>query len=112
MSYDVWLEIDTGGDEPARVGDSINYTSNVRPMWDKALEGCEIPSVAEMHGRLAGDCVGPLEDAIRRMTLDPWDYEELNPPNGWGDAAGARGFLEHLLAMCQRHPKATVGVWR
>jgi hypothetical protein len=112
VSYDVWLQIDTGGPRMAEVGQSINYTSNVRPMWDKALEGAAIPGVAEMHGRLASDCIDPLEGAIRRMRLDPWDFEAMNPPNGWGDAAGAREFLEVLLAMCEAHPRATVVVSR
>lgn len=60
MSYDVWLEIDTGGEERARVGYSLNYTSNVRPMWDLALRGLPIESVGDMHERPAGDCVEPL----------------------------------------------------
>lgn len=53
MSYDVWLEIDTDGEAPVQVGQSINYTGNVRPMWDKALEGAEIPGVAALHATAA-----------------------------------------------------------
>lgn len=46
------------------------------------------------------------------MKLDFEQFEELNPPNGWGDAHGARRFLEELADLCAAHPKATVMVWR
>lgn len=112
MSYDIWLEIDTGGEERARVANSINYTSNVRPMWDLALKGLPIEHVADMHERLAGDCVGPLRAAVETMKLDFEQFEALNPPNGWGNANGAREFLAELADMCAAHPKATVVIWR
>lgn len=43
MSYDFWLEVDTGGDEPHHIepealdGSYGNYTSNVSPIWARCL---------------------------------------------------------------------------
>jgi hypothetical protein len=112
MSYSVWLEIDTGGPESYPIDPDLNYTSSVRPMWDLALKGTAIESVAEMHDRVAGDCVESLRIASRRMLLDYLDYEALNPADGWGNASGAREFLECMAYVCEAHPKAIVVVAR
>jgi len=37
MNVNVWMEIDTGGKNPAIVCESINHTLNAAPMWDLAL---------------------------------------------------------------------------
>lgn len=52
MSYDVHLEIDVGGDEPARVGSlDVNYTWNVYPMF--AAAGAAPPSPNDWDGKPA-----------------------------------------------------------
>lgn len=111
MSYTIWLDIDTGAPTPARVADSINYTSNVFPMWIKALEGTGFDGLDTMDGHLAGECLPALETAIAAMRANPAVYTAMNPPGGWGNADGARQFLGELADMCSAHPKATVRIW-
>lgn len=106
MSYDVWLEISTGGPEPVEVkGTDRNMTSNVAPMWRKA--GADL---AEFAGRTAGEVLPVLEAAIRAMVDNPADYEPLNPANGWGSYDTCLRFLNELRADFERHPRATIHV--
>lgn len=107
MSYDIWLEIDTGGEEPARITDGWNYTSNCGPMWRAA--GADL---AQFHGRAAGDCLAELDSAIAELKGNPQKYVPMNPPNGWGSWASLVPRLDELAADFRRHPKATVRVWR
>jgi hypothetical protein len=112
MSYNIWLEIDTGGPEPAMIGPDINYTSNVSPMWRKALAGTGFDSLADMDGRTAAYCEPALRTAADAMAADPEAYAAMNPPNGWGSADGAREVLTRLAQACADHPKATVRISR
>lgn len=107
MSYDLWLEIDTGGPEPATVGRDFNMTSNVAPMW--RLAGADL---AEFHGHYAGNMLHVLDKAIDDMATNPDKYLPLNPPNGWGDYSGCLEFLRELRAEFARHPQAKVQVSR
>lgn len=108
MSYDVWLDIDTGGPERVEVkGTDHNMTSNVAPMWRKA--GADL---AEFDGKTAGDMLPVLTAAIRTMVDNPSDYEPLNPPNGWGSYGTCLRFLNELRADFERHPKATIRISR
>lgn len=113
MSYDVHLEIDTGNGHKAEVGpDCLNYTSNVSPMWRKALTGTDFEFLGAIDGKRAGDCVISLRQAIANMKAFPEAYEAMNPPNGWGDADGAREFLERIADLCEMHPNCEVRVSR
>lgn len=105
MSYDIWLEIDTGGAEPAQIDTSRNMTSNVAPMWRKA--GAEL---AEFHGRPAGEVLPLLRVAVAAMEDDPEPYRAMNPANGWGSYETCLGFLRDLVADFAAHPRATVVV--
>ena len=107
MSYDVWLEIDTGGDEAAAIDTGWNYTSNCARMWRKA--GADL---AEFHGKVAGDVATTLRSAIARMERNPDEYISLNPENGWGSYDTVVPALRRLLHQFEEHPKATVRVWR
>lgn len=111
MSYDVWLEIDTGNGSNAEVWEG-NYTSNVSLMWRKALAGTSFEFLGAMDGHLASDCAPALRQAIKAMLDDPAPYEAMNPANKWGDATGAREFLEGLAAACKQHPATRVRIWR
>lgn len=110
MSYDIYLQMDTGGPEPVDVCDVGNYTSNVSPMWSLALGH----SLADLHGRLCADCIAPLEAAVAHMRdlANRTIYAAMNPPNGWGEHGSATEYLAKLLEACRRHPKATVYVSR
>lgn len=111
MSYDIWLEADLGGDEPARVGDlDWNYTSNCARMWRTAMP--ETNGLADMHGMLAGDAAKVLRNGIARMEATPSVYEAMNPENGWGSFTGQLGALRELLVAFDAAPSAKVAIWR
>lgn len=107
MSYDIHLEIDTGGPEPAVVGRDFNMTSNVGPMWRKA--GADL---ADFEGKKAGTVVSVLDAAVAQMKAQPDEYRALNPSNGWGTYEGCLEFLEELRDTCAANPNATVRVCR
>jgi hypothetical protein len=108
MSYDIWMEIDTGGEHPASVCESSNMTSNVSPMWAKALG---FP-LADLDGVRGYKALPDLRRAIAHMEDHPTAYRELNPENGWGDTESALKFLREILAMCVAHPMAQIRISR
>lgn len=108
MSYDLYLQIDTGAKEPTDVLYIGNYTFNVSGMWREALGY----SLADLHGRNAADATPDLRQACQRMASDPEKYRAMNPPNGWGDYEGARDYLVEILDGCLAHPKTTIEVSR
>lgn len=110
MSLDVWLEIDAGGVDFAKISgcDHWNYTHNVNPMWmdlfNKTLGDY-------LRGKRAGDTTPVLRGAYRHMSENIERYREMNPPNGWGSADGACEALGELVEWSIRYPNATWGVW-
>lgn len=126
MGYDIRLEVDTGGAEPATVGPDLGYTYNVDKMFAAALgdvsEGLEHasdvifkrdrgPALERFRGKEAGLVAHELTEAISRMAARPDDYKVFNPDNGWGDYDGALEFLERFRDACAEHPKAKVAMW-
>ncbi|MEO3856157.1 hypothetical protein [Acrocarpospora sp. B8E8] len=107
MSYDVWLEIDTGHGEWQEVVEIGNYTMNVFPMWADALNGM---SLREYHHALCSEAAGPLADGVKRMEADPEKYRAMNPSNGWGDYEGALNYLRAVAEACAAHPKCRIVV--
>jgi hypothetical protein len=108
MSYDVWLTIDTGGDEPGCVADCGNMTSNVGPVWRHV--GAD---VAEFHGKLAGDCLPALVEGLRQLDAAPRAFDHLVRGGGeWGTVESAIEYLTQLEKDFRAHPKATVRVSR
>lgn len=108
MSYDVHFEIDTGGAEPARVGnDNLNYTYNCSPMFRRALGG---DGINDLHGKVASDVLPLLRCAISHMAVNPDIYAPMNPSNCWGSYQTAMKFLEDILLSAAEHPKATIRV--
>jgi hypothetical protein len=105
MSYWIYLEIDTGGSNYVNVLEQ-NYTSNVSPMWTKALGR----PLADFHGAPASEAAGPLDAAVRKMEASPDTYRAMNPPNGWGIYEGALGILRNLRDACRDHPKTTIRI--
>lgn len=109
MSYDVSFTIDTGGEYPASVGDSLNYTYNCAPMFRSALGGEGINS---LDGKNAGEELPRLRVAVSHIS-DPDNvktYRDMNPDNGWGSHEGARAFLEKILLNAVAHPKSTIRI--
>ena len=105
MSYDVWLEIDTGGDCSAAVTERRNPTCNYAAMFHEAL-GCPFRN---LDGWVAEEVVEWLHNAISDMKARPEAYQALENPE-WGSYGGGIDVLETLVAECERHPKATVRV--
>lgn len=106
MSYDIYLQIDTGAEDPTTVYEVGNYTTNVSGMWALAL-GYRL---YEVSGRNAGETVPDLDRAIAAMQADPATYQAMNPDNGWGDYSGALEYLRSLRDACVRHPKTQIRV--
>lgn len=108
MSYDVHLEIDTGGTSKAIIEDCGNYTYNVSPMFYKAMpEG-----LTGLRGKTGLAAIPILANGISEMTHPDKvaEYEKMNPKNGWGDRASAVAFLQGILESCRRHPKAMLEI--
>ncbi len=112
MSYDIWLEVDVGAYEKAKLDvlPHWNYTSNVAPMWLKAMP--ETDGLDGLEGMSCCDAARVLEAGIARMEAEPDAYREMNPANGWGDFDGQLERLRELLAACRKAPQAKVGIWR
>lgn len=106
MSYDIYLQIDTGAEYPATVYEVGNYTSNVSRMWTKALGH----PLYELNDRNAGESVAALDDAISWMQANPDEFRAMEPANGWGDYAGALKYLRRLREGCAQHPKTVIYV--
>jgi len=116
VSYDIYLEIDTGRTSIDTNGQAVpdpttiwqgNCTSNVAPMWRHA--GADLAALHRVSAPVAAEALAP---AIRRMEEDPATYLAMNPANGWGNYNGCLQFLRDLHAACVDHPKTTVSVWR
>jgi hypothetical protein len=109
MSWDIWLEIDTGGPLLARLGEGYNYTYNTNPMLRRAeiiKESCN-----EWIGLSASEFCERLEAGIKKLEESPADYKTLNPKNGWGDYDSLLSLLREILADFSQHPKAKIGGW-
>jgi hypothetical protein len=106
MSYDIWLQVDTGGPEPLTTGD-WNFTSNVSRMWRAA--GADL---AEFHGKSAAECAPVLRSAIAVLEADPDRFSAMDSPNGWGTYRQLVPALRRLLGLFEAHPKTTVAVSR
>ncbi len=111
MSYDIWLEADLGGTHPVQVGDlDWNYTSNVAPMWRKAMP--ETNGLAGLDGLYAFEASLALTAGISNMEEDPDSYRAMNPKNGWGDFDHQLECLRELHAALAASPRAKVVVSR
>jgi hypothetical protein len=110
MSYDIWLEADLGGPERIEVFEVGNYTSNVSPMWNLALQKAGELRMKDLHDRQCGTVIDPLTRAIEYMKNNPDEFRAMNPPNSWGKYEGALEYLEELLRGCKAAPDAYIYV--
>lgn len=110
MSYDIslYITVNTGGPEAAQfcAADIGNYTSNVGPMWTKAL-GHRLADLADKTG---GNSLPALQRAVADMEAEPSTYRAMNPDNGWGCYEGALDYLRQLRDACTTHPNATIRI--
>lgn len=107
MSWDVYAKIDTGGAEPATVGEAGNYTYNVSQMYYDVLGG---DGLRGLHEMVCAEALPLINEACAKMVADPEKYRAMNPPNGWGDYEGALRYLQGIGEMCAEHPKAKLAV--
>lgn len=106
MSYDVYLEPPPGTGQSVDVG---NSTSNHVPAWRVALG---FP-LAELEGRIAGDCAPALWSAAQLIRKSPDRFDELVRGDGsWGTWETAAEFLERFARACDKYPKALVEISR
>lgn len=111
MSYDVYLEIDTGADEPAEIWWG-NMTSNVSGMWRKAMPHTD--GLAGFDGMKALSATAVLDAGLQRLQ-DPAEreaFEAMAPSNGWGSHQSATRFVSDILAACRAHPRTTIRISR
>lgn len=106
MSYDIYLEIDTGGAEPVEVF-WWNYTSNCGRMLRAA--GADL---AEFHDKPATECSPILRAAIAELEANPAKYKEMDPPNGWGSYDTLIPALAQLAEAMEQNSKTMVRVSR
>jgi hypothetical protein len=109
MSYDAYMEIDTGGEWPSIVEEIGNMTSNVACMWYAALNDTDL---RDLEGKTGLELIPILEAAVShiRHPDNAAKYSAMNPSNGWGNHNGAAEFLEKILAACRLHPKAKLSL--
>ena len=106
MSFDSYLEIDTGGKYPADVCVVGTYTSNVAWMWREALDR----PLRDLDGANAGQAAQALTAALA-VLAERADYFRANQPcDGWGSYEGALQYLTVLRDRCLEHPKTTVRI--
>lgn len=107
MSYDVYMEMDSGNGHTATAADIGNCTYNLAPMFCEAL-GKE--GLRGLDGRLGEEVADTVWKGLRDMVTRQSFYEEMNPANGWGDYEGAVEYIRKLAYECSRHPKATIRI--
>lgn len=107
MSAGYWLEIDTRGEEPARLTDGVRCTYNL----GKMLRAAGFPEWRALIDAPASETGGMLRKVADTLRSDPVRFREFNPENGWGTYEGAIEFLDEFAADCAAHPKATIGGW-
>lgn len=88
---------------------STNMTSNLSPMWDKAMPDLNL---RDMHGLRAEVCIPHLAEGVENMAKNRHDYLPLEPENGWGDFGGALATLVEMLIECAANPEKEVYVTR
>lgn len=112
MSYDISLKCSKCAecDDCYHYHYDVNYTSNVVPMWRKAMP--ETDGLAGLDDSVAMDVEVYLRLGIERMEKDPATYREMNPENGWGDFDTQLQMLMDFRSACLKHPSDIVKVSR
>lgn len=106
MGWDIWAEIDTGGEQPARVTESFNYTYNTSPM----LYAVGI-DWHELTGKPISEALPVLDAGIASLEAEPERFTAMNPPNGWGSYDSLLMVLRQIRDEFAKHPKAVLGSW-
>jgi hypothetical protein len=111
VSWDIWLEIDAGGEEPVPLFDGNNYTHNTNSMLRAALKASGYAiRLSDLNGMNAGAQWMVLEQCVQWLDSDEGKKicAPMHPPNNWGSREGLSKVLAMVAAECRRAPKATV----
>lgn len=104
MGWDIRAEIDTGGEYPAEVGRSFNYTYNTSPMlYEVGI------SWRDLLGKPMTEVLPVLKDGLAKLQAKPEHFRTMNPANGWGSYDGLVEVLKEMILEFSEHPKATLG---
>jgi len=108
MSYDLSLQIDTGGTEPAYLDmRAENITYNLGPMLRLVLHK---DGLRALDGMLGSEVIPLVSAALARMAAAPTECKAIEAPNGWGTYEQCFQWLIDLKEDCEQHPKARLGV--
>lgn len=115
MSYDSYIQIDTGDPEgPATVEEIGSMTSNVAAIWARGLAhatGNPEAWLSDWSYENSVACIeaAPILERACAYIEDPANEAELKklePNNGWGSLSRAREYLRRVATACRKHPKA------
>lgn len=105
MSYDIYLEIDTGAPDHMTLF-HIDPTYNLSPMFKEALGDAGVRS---LNGRIARDTIEILRKAVDDMEADPVRFKMHDAANGWGVYRDCLSIMRRLFQEASTHRNAT---WR
>lgn len=108
MSYDIWMEIDTGGKEPASLTDTINPTYNLGPIFRHALSDSR--GLYAFDKSLGRTCTNLIMTGLQRLHDEIDECRKLEPDNGWGSVQDAVTTLRSIKRWCEENPLATLRV--
>lgn len=105
MSWDAYMQIDTGSEYPATVEEIRNVTYNNGAIF-KALGAYP----KDLEGKLGVDAAKIITSAIEEASKPEREAEllKLAPENGWGGLDDVKDFLGKALEACRKHPKAFI----
>lgn len=108
MSADMWLHLPTanGDQELEATVFEGNLTYNLSPMLYEA--GWEWHG---QEGKTAETLLPLAESVLSNLKETPDKYQEMNPPNGWGNYDQAVEFMEKLVRACRAYPQSIVHLW-
>lgn len=89
-----------------------NITHNLGEMAEAAGIYKHLWRPEELGIDLAMFLIPPLTEGYRKLLSEPEKFEELNPPNNWGDYEGLVDFVGRYLLACIAHPEAQIEISR
>ena len=102
MSLDIWT---VGEDDEILV--SKNITHNLNKMWTVAGV---YDALYHSDGVPAKEIIPELADGLERLKRDPYRFNPLSNPNGWGTYNQAVPWLEELIEELKGYPESIIHV--
>lgn len=109
MSWGVDITVDHQDGYTTTVEVVSGHTYNLTPMWRKALPSLLINGTTrDLHGLKCSDIAAALSLGLLDAERNRATYEDLNPPNGWGDYEGFAEILGRLAHLAHQHPRGVL----